>query len=90
MLEITGAAKVTRQGRGENQGEAFSAVCVQTLCLSALLSLRLFRYLTYLMSDQPNPHLEEDAHPPNSMPCLGQALSPPKGEGLTFSLRRMC
>ena len=90
ILEITGAAKVTRQGRGANQDETFSAVCVWTLLLSARLSLRLFRYLVYLTSDQPNPHLEEDAHPPNSMPCLGQALSPPKGEGLAFSLRRMC
>lgn len=45
------------------------------LCLQSAVSVCLFLYLVYLMLDQPRAHLEEDAHPQNSVPRPGQALS---------------
>lgn len=71
MVEITGVLRVMRWDHRDNRDEAISAVGIQTPRLSECLSLHLFLYLIYLMPNQPEPHLEEDAHCQDSMPCPG-------------------
>lgn len=43
------------------------------------MSLSVCPLFLYLMPDQPNQHLEEDAHPPNSMPVWAGSFSSQRG-----------
>lgn len=46
-----------------------------SLPLAVKLCMPVWMAFVYLVPDQPNLHLEEDAHPPNSMPVLGGSFS---------------
>ena len=76
MLKIPGAAKVMRCGHRENQDKAFSAVGIQTPCLSGCgVPLFIFLNLIYVLPDQLKPHLEEYAYRQNSRLHPGETFS---------------